>query len=108
MWVWGLTDSVNSVIKVEDRTIIHCNEDETRCVAPTTIQPAIDEVVKKVPKGRSFVRLGRGGGASSRPSGTENVVRVYAEAETMEEALEVSKAVERIVYDCANGVGERP
>ena len=56
MWVWELTGSVNSVIKVEDRTIIHCNEDETRCVAPTTIQPAIDEVVKKVPKGRSFVR----------------------------------------------------
>lgn len=43
-----------------------------------------------------------------RPSGTENVVRVYAEAETMEAALEVSKAVERIVYDFANGVGERP
>lgn len=47
-------------------------------------------------------------GLRDRPSGTENVVRVYAEAETMEEALQVSKAVERIVYDYANGVGERP
>lgn len=51
-----MTGSVNSVIKVEDRTVIHCNEDETRCVAPATIQPAIDKVVESVPKGRSFVR----------------------------------------------------
>ena len=103
-----VTGSVNSVIKVEDRTIIHCNEDETRCVAPATIQPAIDKVVEHVPKGRSFVRWRMERGLRDRPSGTENVVRVYAEAETMEEALQVSKAVERIVYDYANGVGERP
>ena len=43
-----------------------------------------------------------------RPSGTENVVRVYAEAETMEQTLALALEVERIVYDCAKGVGERP
>ena len=36
------------------------------------------------------------------------MVRVYAEAETMEEAKTLSVAVERIVYDCAKGVGQRP
>lgn len=43
-----------------------------------------------------------------RPSGTENVVRVYAEAATMEQASALALAVERIVYDNAKGVGERP
>ena len=41
---------------MEDRTVIVCNEDETRCVAPEAIQPAIDALVKDVPQGRSFVR----------------------------------------------------
>ena len=86
------------MIKVEDRTIIKCNEDETRCIAPEEIQPAIDKVVEEIPKGRSFVR----------PSGTENVVRVYAEAETMEQANKLALEVERIVYDYAKGIGERP
>ena len=49
-------NSINKVIKVEDRTIIKCNGDETRCVAPDTIQPLIDKAVEGVPKGRSFVR----------------------------------------------------
>lgn len=83
---------------MEDRTIIKCNEDETRCIAPAEIQPAIDKVVEEIPKGRSFVR----------PSGTENVVRVYAEAETMEQANKLALEVERIVYDYAKGIGERP
>ena len=95
-------------MKVEDRTIIKCNEDETQCVAPETIQPLINQIVAKIPKGRSFVRLRWRGRVKRRPSGTENVVRVYAEADTMEHAKELSKTVERIVFDCAKGVGERP
>lgn len=51
-----LYDSINHVIKVEDRTIIKCNDDETQCVSPTTIQPLINEAVASIPKGRSFVR----------------------------------------------------
>lgn len=90
--------STNQVLKVEDRTVIKCNEDETRCVEPVEIQPAIDKIVATIPKGRSFVR----------PSGTENVVRVYAEAETMEQVEKLALEVKRIVYDYAKGVGERP
>ena len=31
---------------MEDRTIIKCNEDETQCVAPETIQPLINAIVE--------------------------------------------------------------
>lgn len=48
--------------------------------------------------GRSFVR----------PSGTEDVVRVYAEAATQAEADALAAAVGRLVYRHAGGVGEEP
>lgn len=41
-------------------------------MSPAGLQEAIDNLVKRHTKARSFVR----------PSGTEDVVRVYAEAET--------------------------
>lgn len=47
------------------------------------MQDIIDEIVKSIPKGRSFVR----------PSGTEDVVRIYAEADTIEHTMEISKRV---------------
>jgi phosphoacetylglucosamine mutase len=40
--------------------------------SPPALQAAIDALVAQFPRGRSFVR----------PSGTEDVVRVYAEAAT--------------------------
>ena len=42
---------------MEDRTIIKCNDDETQCVSPSTIQPLINEAVAPIPQGRSFVRF---------------------------------------------------
>lgn len=89
---------MNSVVKVQDRTIFKNNDDETQCLEPVGIQEAINKLSVQVPNGRSFVR----------PSGTENVVRVYAEADTKEHALWLSKEVERVTYDLAQGVGERP
>jgi phosphomannomutase len=53
---------------------IVCNEDETRAIAPLGLQNALDEAMRRVENGRCFVR----------PSGTEDVVRVYAEASTTE------------------------
>ena len=44
------------MVKVEDRTIIMCNDDETQCVATETIQPLINKAVEGISKGRSFVR----------------------------------------------------
>lgn len=48
--------------------------------------------------GRSFVR----------PSGTEDVVRVYAEAVTQEQADELAATVARHVHHICGGVGPVP
>lgn len=52
--------------------MIDTTDAERRTVSPVGLQEAIDSLVKKYRQARSFVR----------PSGTEDVVRVYAEAET--------------------------
>ena len=44
----------------------------------------------------------------SRFEGTEDVVRVYAEAATAQEGDRLSLAVANLVYDMANGQGEKP
>lgn len=43
-----------------------------------------------------------------RPSGTEDVVRVYAEASTQEQADALALAVQQAVFDLADGTGGRP
>uniref|UniRef100_A0A8D0L3V9 Phosphoacetylglucosamine mutase n=1 Tax=Sphenodon punctatus TaxID=8508 RepID=A0A8D0L3V9_SPHPU len=63
-------------IKVADRRVIDTADAERRVVAPPGLQEKIDGLVKKYKLSRAFVR----------PSGTEDVVRVYAEADTQENA----------------------
>ena len=48
------------------------------------------------------------GRAFVRPSGTEPVVRVYAEAATPDAMRVLSHAVERAVFMLAGGVGKAP
>lgn len=43
-----------------------------------------------------------------RPSGTEDVVRIYAEADTQLNADKLAVEVATAVYDTAGGVGVRP
>lgn len=70
-------------VKVADRTSIVTTDAETRVVRPLGLQEAIDSEVVKYSMGRAFVR----------PSGTEDVVRVYAEAMTQEEADSLGQAI---------------
>ena len=65
---------------------------------PAGLQALIDVAVAPVPSGRSFVR----------PSGTEDVVRVYAEAATQAEADALAAAVCKLVHAHAGGVGPEP
>lgn len=58
--------------QVADRRVIDTTDAERRTVSPAGLQEAIDTLVRKYTRARSFVR----------PSGTEDVVRVYAEADT--------------------------
>jgi phosphoacetylglucosamine mutase len=62
------------------------------------LQAAIDAAVAKYPQGRAF----------ARPSGTEDAVRVYAEANSQAAADGLAKEVAQVVYDMAGGVGTRP
>ena len=62
-------------VKVSDRSVFKTTAADTKLTHPTTLQGQIDELVGRTAKGRAFVR----------PSGTEDVVRVYAEAETREQ-----------------------
>ncbi len=67
-------DLPNRLVKVSvpDRGAFVTEDAERRLVSPQGMQDRIDEIVKQYPHGRGFVR----------PSGTEDVVRVYAEAST--------------------------
>lgn len=65
-------DLPNRLVKVtvKDRSAFKTEDAERRLVSPPGLQTKIEEIVRRYDGGRSFVR----------PSGTEDVVRVYAEA----------------------------
>ncbi|GJR76417.1 putative reverse transcriptase domain-containing protein [Tanacetum coccineum] len=74
-------------VKVADRTAVVTTNAETAVEKPTGLQEAITALTVKYPQGRCFVR----------PSGTEDVVRVYAEANTQEAADELASSVSKVV-----------
>lgn len=73
-WNKSYVDLPNRLIKVivPDRNAYKTTNAERTLVAPVGLQDKIDELVSKYANGRSFVRA----------SGTEDAVRVYAEADT--------------------------
>ncbi|GMY29822.1 phosphoacetylglucosamine mutase [Fagus crenata] len=76
-------------VKVVDRTAVVTANAETVAVSPPGIQEAINAETAKYPQGRSFIR----------PSGTEDVVRVYAEASTQEAADSLANSVAKLVVE---------
>jgi phosphoacetylglucosamine mutase len=100
---WGVADwdaiyadlpSRQAKLAVRDRTAVTVTADETRVVAPSPLQDAVDALVAAAPKGRAFIR----------PSGTEDVLRVYAEAETQDQADALCKAVVAAAHKLAGGL----
>ncbi|XP_048391940.1 phosphoacetylglucosamine mutase isoform X1 [Stegostoma tigrinum] len=85
-------------VKVSDRQIIVTVDAGKRVVSPAGLQQNIDSLVKKYSLSRAFVR----------PSGTEDVVRIYAEADTQSNADTLAHEVSLVVYRLAGGVGEEP
>ena len=85
-------------LPVADRGALTTTDDETRLVAPAALQAALDGLMAAVPQGRCFVR----------PSGTEDVVRVYAEAATQADADALALKTAQAVHELAGGVGEKP
>ena len=105
---WGLAEWGNMYadlpsrqvkVTVRDRSVISVTNAERTATTPAGMQAAIDEAVG---------RHGAHARAFARPSGTEDVVRVYAEAATEAGAADLAREVCGIVYDFAGGVGDRP
>lgn len=88
-WDKEYTDLPNKLAKVvvPDRTVFKTTNAERTLVAPDGLQKQIDSLVAKYPHGRSFVRA----------SGTEDAVRVYAEADTRENANRLSEEVSALL-----------
>ena len=78
-------------------TIVKTSENDTECLAPANVQKELDAAMKEY-NGRSFIR----------PSGTEDVVRVYAEAETRDATNQLAAKAEQIVYSLCGGIGDPP
>ncbi|KAJ1893819.1 hypothetical protein LPJ66_005539 [Kickxella alabastrina] len=99
-WDESYTDLPSRLLKVvvNDRNIFKTTNAEQTLTSPHGLQEVVDELTAKFPKGRSFVR----------PSGTEDAVRVYAEAATRGECDQLAYSVAGAVFDKAGGRGERP
>ncbi|XP_016486490.2 phosphoacetylglucosamine mutase [Nicotiana tabacum] len=74
-------------VKVVDRTAVLTANAETVAVQPIGIQEAINAEIAKYPRGRCFIR----------PSGTEDVIRVYAEATSQDAADALASSVAKLV-----------
>lgn len=99
-WLAMYTDLPNRQIKVvvKDRGAFETTNAERTCVKPEGLQQEIDRLVSQAPGNRAFVR----------PSGTEDVVRVYVEAATLPATIALGQAVVDLVYTKAGGVGTKP
>lgn len=94
-------------VKVADRTVIQTNDNETAAVAPEALHKALQSAMDAMaaeenrssgPKPRCFVR----------PSGTEDAVRVYAEANTQSGADSLASEAMALIYKLCGGVGSPP
>lgn len=88
--------SLQATVTVPNPAVITNTKDETRALTPAGLQEAIDAAVEKV-------KCSLGGGVNAaarsfvRPSGTEPIVRVYAEATTREATESLSLEVQGLV-----------
>ena len=84
--------------------MIQTNGNETKSTAFSNIQPALEAAMRSLAnpalsgEPRAFVR----------PSGTEDAVRVYAEATTQADANILTSEAAALFYNLWDGVGELP
>ncbi len=74
---------MNTKMQVTYRLRIKLVKTEDRITEPKSVQDEIDSIVSKYPGSRAF----------ARPSGTEDFVRIYAEADTIEVVKSVTELV---------------
>lgn len=81
--------SYQSKVAVKDRNLVQTTDAERKVASPISLQQAIDKLIAQTENGRGFVR----------PSGTEDVVRIYAEAKTSELARALGTGMENAVKE---------
>uniref|UniRef100_A0A915E978 Phosphoacetylglucosamine mutase n=1 Tax=Ditylenchus dipsaci TaxID=166011 RepID=A0A915E978_9BILA len=81
--------SCSRKVQVKDRERYKTKQDvETELVEPSGLQSKIDAIVKKYKRARAFVR----------PSGTESIVRIYAEAVVEEHANKLAEELAKLIH----------
>ncbi|OAV95837.1 hypothetical protein PTTG_09144 [Puccinia triticina 1-1 BBBD Race 1] len=98
-WDGKYEELPNRLVKVlvSDRHAFVTEDAERVLVRPDGMQRQIDQIVAGYPAGRSFVR----------PSGTEDCVRVYAEAASRQATDELAFQVAGMVFEFC-GKGDKP
>ncbi|KAJ5575440.1 Phosphoacetylglucosamine mutase [Penicillium hetheringtonii] len=90
-WLGTYTDLPSRLVRVEvnDRSIFKAYDAERKLESPAGLQPKIESLQSRYNKGRSFARA----------SGTEDAVRVYAEAASRSEADDLATRVANAVRE---------
>ena len=90
-WISTYTDLPSRLVRIEvaDRSIFKMFDAECKLKSPSGLQMRIDTLQSCYNKGRSFARA----------SGTEDAVRVYAEAATRSETDDLATCVANSVQD---------
>lgn len=80
---------MNSKVQVKYRLKIKVCKTEDRITEPKSVQDEIDNIISKYPGSRGF----------ARPSGTEDYVRIYAEADSIEVVKNVSEGIKQALLN---------
>lgn len=99
-WENCYTDLPNRLLKVtvKDRNVIKVIDPQCHIGEPEGLQEDFDRLIGLFTDGRAFVR----------PSGTEDVVRVYAESNTQASADKLAVHIAKLVHQKAGGIGDPP
>ncbi|CRG92507.1 phosphoacetylglucosamine mutase [Talaromyces islandicus] len=94
-WLGTYTDLPSRLVRVEvaDRSIFKAVDAERKLESPAGLQDKIDALQSRYNKGRSFARA----------SGTEDAVRVYAEAASRSETDDLATRVANAVKEAGSG-----
>lgn len=86
-------------VKVRDRTVIECFDSERKCSKPEGLQQRIDEIIDSFSSANDDNNNKNMNRAFVRPSGTEDIVRVYVEASDAATCEAIAKKVEDAVVE---------
>lgn len=98
-WLATYTDLPSRLVRIEvnDRSLFKAYDAERKLSSPPGLQDEIDALQSRYNKGRSFVRA----------SGTEDAVRVYAEAATRSETDDLAARVANTVREAGSATTKK-